>query len=74
VTPDGPGGSSHNDNLHRSIGRVYQQRVDLALDTALIGTWEWDPVADEVVWSENFERVHSFERGAFGKSLAAYSR
>jgi PAS domain S-box-containing protein len=52
---------------------VYQQRVDLALDTALIGTWEWDPVADEVVWSENFERVHGFERGAFGKSLGAYS-
>lgn len=60
-------------DLHRPMGRAYQQRVDLALDTALIGTWEWDPLADHVIWSENFERVHGFERGAFGNSLAAYS-
>lgn len=53
--------------------RAYRQRVDLALDTANIGTWEWDPAADRVIWSENFERVHGFERGAFGNSLAVYS-
>jgi len=53
--------------------QAYRQRVDLALDTAHIGTWEWDPEADRVTWSENFERVHGFERGAFGTSLAAYS-
>lgn len=60
-------------DLHRPMERAYQQRVDLALDTALIGTWEWDPVADHVIWSENFERVHGFERGAFGNSLDSYS-
>jgi PAS domain S-box-containing protein len=50
-----------------------KERVELALDTGSIGTWEWDPVADQVIWSENFERVHGFPRGAFGGSLATYA-
>lgn len=52
---------------------AYGQRVELALDSASIGTWEWDPEADRVVWSSNFERLHGFEPGAFGNSLAAYA-
>jgi len=52
----------------------YQRQVQLALETANIGTWEWDPQADRVIWSENFERLHGFERGAFGSSLALYSK
>jgi PAS domain S-box-containing protein len=51
-----------------------QRRVDLALETARIGTWEWDPLTDRVEWSENFERLHGFENGAFGSSLTAYAR
>lgn len=52
---------------------AYNERVELALDAGSIGTWEWDPVADQVIWSENFERVHGFPRGAFGSSLATYT-
>lgn len=52
---------------------VLHQRLDLALTTASIGSWEWDPAADHVVWSENFEKLHGFERGAFGTSLLEYA-
>jgi|GEM_PF-2787719 len=65
-------------SIREEVGRspspaAYNERVELALDTGSIGTWEWDPVADEVIWSENFERVHGFPRGAFGRSLATYA-
>jgi PAS domain S-box-containing protein len=56
------------------IETAYQQRVELALHTAGIGTWEWDARTDRVVWSRDFERLHGFPPGAFGHSLSAYAR
>ena len=52
---------------------AFQRRTELALDTACIGTWEWDPVADHVSWSPRFEELHGFPPGAFGTSLAFYA-
>lgn len=49
-------------------------RLALALEAAEIGTWEWDLERNQITWSENFERQHGFERGAFGRTLDVYQR
>ena len=61
-------------NEQDAVAPVHQQRLDLALTTASIGSWEWDPAGDRVTWSDNFEELHGFERGAFGSSLLEYAR
>ena len=58
----------------RSGGAADEQRLALALESARIGTWDWDLEQDQITWSENFERQHGFPRGAFGRSLDVYQQ
>ena len=50
------------------------ERLRFALDAALMGTWDWNLVTNEVVWSDNLERIHGLPPGTFDGSFASYER
>lgn len=45
--------------------RLSEQRLKLALDIVNMGTWDWDILADTILWSDNVEPVHGLEHGSF---------
>jgi PAS domain S-box-containing protein len=49
-----------------------RERMNLALEAAGVGTWEWDLVIDTVVWSELLERLHGLEPGTFRGTHEAF--
>jgi PAS domain S-box-containing protein len=42
-----------------------QDRLQVALDAANVGTWDWNIRTGEVRWSDSLERIHDQEQGAF---------
>ena len=42
-----------------------QERLRLAVDAARIGTWDWNILTGDVVWSERLERLFGLSPGAF---------
>ena len=40
-------------------------RLNLALQAARLGTWDWDTVTGAVIWSEAHERLWGFAPGSF---------
>jgi PAS domain S-box-containing protein len=45
--------------------RARYQRLSIGLDAANVGTWDWNIRTGEVRWSDNLERIHGQEKGAF---------
>jgi len=45
--------------------RAREQRLQMSLDAANVGTWDWNIRTGEVRWSENLERIHGQAPGAF---------
>jgi PAS domain S-box-containing protein len=43
-----------------------EERLEIALDAARMGTWDWDLASGTVRWSESLERIHGLEPGSFG--------
>ena len=56
------------------MARRSEERLRFALDAAAMGTWDWDLSADQVVWSDNLERIHGLPPGTFDGSFASYER
>ncbi len=54
--------------------RRSEERLRFALDAAAMGTWDWDLTTNEVVWSDNLERIHGLPSGSFDGSFASYER
>ncbi len=54
--------------------RRSEERLRFALDAALMGTWDWNLVTNEVVWSDNLERIHGLPPGTFDGSFTSYER
>jgi PAS domain S-box-containing protein len=52
------------DELRRS-----RDDLRLALDGAQAGIWTWTVATGDVRWSENLERIHGLEPGAFGGTV-----
>jgi two-component system, cell cycle sensor histidine kinase and response regulator CckA len=50
--------------------RESSARLDLALDAARMGTWEWEPETGQGSWSENLYRI--FDVPNAGEGLAAF--
>ena len=50
----------------------YQQRLDLAMQSARMGAWEWKIATGEVKWSETLEEIHGLAAGTFGGTFGAY--
>src|SRR5260370_1722760 len=42
-----------------------EERLQMSLDAANVGTWDWNIRTGEVRWSENLERIHGQEPGVF---------
>lgn len=45
--------------------RAREGRLQISLDAANVGTWDWNIRTGEVRWSESLERIHGLEPGVF---------
>jgi PAS domain S-box-containing protein len=54
--------------------RRNEKRLRYALDSARMGTWEWDLGTNTVDWSDNLAAIHGLPAGAFDGTFAAYER
>jgi PAS domain S-box-containing protein len=52
--------------------RQREERLQLILDAADVGTWDWDIATGRVEWSENMERIHGQPPGSFGGSFDSF--
>lgn len=46
-----------------------EERFRLAVDAAHMGTWDWNIVTNEVIWSEGMERLMGMTPGTFDRRL-----
>jgi PAS domain S-box-containing protein len=51
-----------------------EARLRFALEAANMGTWVWDLASNTVRWSDNVERIHGLQPGAFDGTFASYER
>ena len=49
-------------------------RSELALDAAEIGSFDWDPDADELTWDDRLLGLFGYQRGAFPGSIEGFLR
>jgi PAS domain S-box-containing protein len=54
---------------HRS-----KENLRFALDTASMGTWDWDLATNAIRWSDNLDRIHGLPPGSFDGTFAGYER
>jgi PAS domain S-box-containing protein len=54
--------------------RQQAERLQLALDSGRLGTWEWDVRTNNVTWSDNLEEIHGLPRGGFDGTFAGFQR
>jgi PAS domain S-box-containing protein len=52
--------------------RESERRLNIALENANIGLWEWDFRKNELIWDERSERMYGLMPGTFGKTLEAF--
>jgi PAS domain S-box-containing protein len=57
-----------------ALARRSEERLRYALDTARMGTWEWDFATQSVRWSENLATIHGLPPGTFDGTFASYQR
>ena len=53
--------------------RNAKEKLDMALENANIGIWEWNINTDEVIWDERMEKIFGLEPGTFGKTFDAFA-
>ena len=54
--------------------REQAERLQLALDSGRMGTWEWDVRTNRVAWSDNLEKIHGLPRGGFDGTFEGFQR
>jgi PAS domain S-box-containing protein len=54
--------------------RRSEERLRYALDSAMMGTWEWDMASQRVRWSDNLEKLHGLPPGTFDGTFESYRR
>ncbi|HWZ87284.1 MAG TPA: ATP-binding protein, partial [Polyangiaceae bacterium] len=52
--------------------RRNEERLNVALEAAKMGTWEWQLGRDRIAWSDGVEPLFGVERGTFGGTFEAY--
>ena len=52
--------------------RQNELHLRLALNAALMGTWEWNILAGEIIWSEQTEVIFGFIPGTLPKTFTAF--
>src|SRR5262245_28293350 len=54
------------------VVRLREEQLQLALEAAHMGTWDWTIVTGEVRWSPALEAIHGLPAGSFGGSYADF--
>jgi len=54
--------------------RASEHRLQLAAKAVTLGTWDWDPVRDELVWDDSMYRLHGIRKQDFRSARDAWSR
>ncbi|HSD89094.1 MAG TPA: ATP-binding protein [Kofleriaceae bacterium] len=49
-----------------------EERLQLAMNAARMGTWQWDIAEDRVIWSDSVEDLFGISKGTFIGTFAAY--
>ena len=52
--------------------RISEERFRLSQKAAEIGSWDWDVVTGNLVWSDQIEPMFGFKKGKFGKTYEAF--
>jgi PAS domain S-box-containing protein len=69
---------SHTDITDRKRSeqalREAEERLRLGLRAGKTGTWDWDILANRVVWSEQLYEFHGLRPGEFGGTAADFGR
>jgi len=52
--------------------RRSEERYTLAQRAANIGSWDWDILSGDLVWSERIEPMFGYARGEFGRTYEAF--
>jgi PAS domain S-box-containing protein len=55
-----------------ALEQLSRERLEVALDSGRMGTWEWEVRTDSVNWSPQLEAIHGFDVGTFGSNMRAY--
>ena len=50
------------------------ERLRFALESALMGTWEWDMASQTVQWSDNLAAIHGLPPDTFDGTFESYQR
>jgi PAS domain S-box-containing protein len=51
-----------------------EERLRFALDSARMGTWDWDLTTNLVQWSDNLADIHGLPPGSFDGTFASYEK
>jgi PAS domain S-box-containing protein len=54
--------------------RGSEDRLQLAIDAAGLGIWDWDVVQDRLVWDDSMYRLYGVDKSKFGHALDAWAR
>ncbi len=54
--------------------RVSDNRLQLAIDAAGLGIWDWDVEQDRLVWDDSMYRLYGVNKDEFGGAFDAWSR
>ncbi len=52
--------------------QVSEERLRLALEAARMGTWDWDILSNEVLYSATTEAIHGLASGSFDGTFTAF--
>ena len=52
---------------------IYKERLDVAVNGAGIGIWEWDLINDEFFWDHNTYSIYGIERDSLSSVVYAWS-
>jgi PAS domain S-box-containing protein len=68
---------AHEDITARKLAeaklRESEERLRLALEAARLGTFDWDLLHDQIVWSRWHEEIFGFAPGEFGGTYASFA-
>ena len=51
---------------------ISEERLRVAISASHMGTWDWNILTSEVVWSEGHERLFGLEKGSFSGTYAGF--
>lgn len=52
--------------------QVARQKLNIALENAGIGLWEWDLQTGEIIWDERLEKMFGLNPGSFGRTFTDF--